>query len=128
MINNINLLLEFISVRDAGNIEKERILFKCKQDGFLGNTLILVGNNFGKTKIYTSNEYVYWLPDKNVKQNEYIRLYSGVGKNKTTEGTYGDTAAIFHNFYWRKKGHIWVNENNSVIILNSIEWDFYTIN
>ena len=122
----LDAFIEVIGIKDAGNLTDERLLLKCKQTTSIGNILILAGKIAGDTRVTPSRDNVYWLPDGDVTEGEYIRIYSKAGTNQKTTGKYGDDPAVFHNFYWGKASAVWVL-NDAIIIMTLQEWKMHKV-
>ena len=91
MILNIN------SIKDAGNIEKERIVLSVQRSGDIGDSLIAISRKRDENSISAKLEHVYWLPNQLVKENDLVVIYSKLGKRNQISNNDGSTTFFF---YW----------------------------
>lgn len=114
--------LEVIGIRDAGNIERERLLLRANSAVDLIRYLIIDAHSSGPTTIQDINRNVFWFPKRSVESGNIIRLYSRVGRNDQTDGSYGDETVHYHNFYWNKPTAVWDGRANAAVLVELADW------
>lgn len=117
--------LEIIGIRDAGNIDNERLLLRANAPIRPEYYIVVNVKQINATSLIPLNDKVYWFPSGGlVNTNEFIRLYSKGGTYKKEESKYGDEPAIFHDFYWGLDKSIWDGVNsNAVTVLKVNYWN-----
>lgn len=118
---------EFVAVRDKGKLDTERILLKCLHTRNIGATLILIGKRVDEKSVTPDRKNVFWLPDIDVQEGEFVRIYTKEGVNNKTIGKFGEEPATYHNLYWGKSSTMWDVTNNVVIIMALEEWKMYDV-
>ena len=106
--------LEYVNVVSAGDLANERLVMKASVDLDVGLYLILLGANVGNDKIKSEAQQIsFWFPDKKIKSNDLVILYTKIGK--TSEKTL-DSGATARFYYWNLSEPIWVAGHTPVII------------
>lgn len=121
--------LQIIGVRNAGNLIKERLLLKATEPIRPEHYIVVNVKQNTASSISILNDKVYWFSsDILVNTGEYIRLYTKSGVYKRVETTYGESPAVFHNFYWGLDSPVWSAEKtDAVTVLKVNSWDTKTI-
>jgi hypothetical protein len=113
--------LEIVSIKDRGELERERIVIKVNAEDDVGKYALFCvkQNDKGLTnKIFGA----YWFPDNPVEPGDLIVLYSKSGKrsNKKTKG------GVTYFYYWWQKSPQWVDQNNAAVLLNCPDWKAFS--
>ena len=116
--------LEINKITDAGNLENERIIFKVLVDDELGFYGVFKTKKTGETTVSSSIKATYWFPDRQVKQGDYVVLYSKVGVNTEQKNKDGTTS---HFFYWRMSSTIWNDLDDCVVLFKIDEWKYKSV-
>lgn len=114
--------LEFRSFADSGNPSKERIVLKALKDLDVGEFAVLrsgVGND-GESPT-AGRKIAYWFPDKKVKANDLIVLYTKKGSQSSKVLQNGHTA---HFFYWGRDEALWGDKQFGAVVSEIWDWDF----
>jgi len=122
MSNPIVGNLEIIGIRDAGNIEKERLLLRAIYP--VGPEYYIVVNVKQGTsdKLTILNDKVFWFPSGyQINAGEFIRLYTKKGKYSKEESKFGDQPAVYHNFYWDLENAVWDGQNSDAVTILKVE-------
>lgn len=83
--------LRILGIRDAGVIEKERVLLLVEGDGDLGRYITAVTVKNGST-LSAKILFPYWFQDKAVKNGDLIVLYSKSGQSSSVKNEDGSTS------------------------------------
>lgn len=106
--------LELSGVRDAGDIERERVVMTAAADVDVGDYAIF-NCELGKTgKVLAGNvRDVYWFMNKKIKKGDLVILYSKKGASGEKNN---DDGTKSHFFYWRDTHPIWTPGRVPVLV------------
>lgn len=117
----MDLVIDYI--RDAGNIDKERIVFITKCNTQLGQYLIAETYETDDARFSARIENVFWFPDLELKVGDRVVLYTKCGEHNMSSNEDG-TKNYF--FYWNlSKSHL-KGEKPCVVLLNA-SWKAYMV-
>ncbi len=111
--------LEIKEIVDRGNLDQERIIFTAKVDTFLGGFLVFKSKKTGDKTVSSFISNPYWFPDRDIKANDLVVLYTKSGKSNIKENEDGTKT---HFFYWLQDKPLWSEEASAVILLSTLEW------
>lgn len=111
-------------VRDAGNLEQERVVLKVSASTDAGKYVLVAGNTANDGMVSATVRRSYWLPDKPVKANDLIVLYSKDGKTNEKQNKNGTTS---HFFYWGLKSSAWESNDAAAILMRIAEWEYNVV-
>lgn len=109
------------SVADAGDINKERIVFQVINDADVGQYAIFRAANSDEM-VTTDVTHVFWFPDKSVSVGDHVVVYTKSGSDKEKLLNSGSKS---HFFYWGKSESLWGTDRYSVVILQVDTWVSY---
>lgn len=89
--------MDWIEVKEVGNKEKERIVFRPNSKIDLGYYILFIVKRYSQNKFSSTPEHVLWLPQVEVDDNDIVVVYTKSGERKTKKNTSGTTT---HFFYW----------------------------
>lgn len=93
-----------IKVKDAGNIESERIILKVERDCNI-NWYLLFDNTFDEKGNLTNLwRHLYIFPNLEVKSGDFIWLYTKSGTNSYRSN---DSNTTTYLLYWGLQNTIW---------------------
>lgn len=117
----MELVIEYI--RDAGDIEKERIVFKAEQDTQLGKYLLAESYELDESRFSSSLKNVYWFPDQELKAGDRVILYTKKGERNVSINEDGSTDYFF---YWNlEEPHL--KGDKPCIVLLDAKWKAYAV-
>ena len=58
------MIIEIDSIKDSGNLEKERVIFKVIENGDLGKYMVAQSITINDTSFSSKLQNLYWFPDK----------------------------------------------------------------
>lgn len=110
--------LEVNGVRDAGDIDKERVVIKATSNLDVGFYMLFQAGYYNDT-VTNGVRASYWFPDKEINAGDLVILYTKKGTNseKPLE------SSTSHFFYWGQEEPLWNKENRSAIIAHLSEWN-----
>lgn len=109
--------LKISAIRDAGNLDKERIVMKVLAPTDIGEHLLLCTAT-ADGKITTNIQTAYWFPDKEVKEGDFVVLYSKKGRDSEKEFK----NAMSHFFYLGSDKALWDKSENAAVIMYAPDW------
>lgn len=112
--------LKVTAIREAGNLEKERIVMKAESSLDVGE-YVLLQTGFREDSVNTSVFTAYWFPDKEVSAGDYVILYTKSGR--ASERDFNDVQS--HFFYWGKSEPIWDKKSRAAVLLHAPDWDSF---
>lgn len=117
----MNLVIDYI--RDAGNLDKERIVFKVEGNTQIGRYLIAETYLTEDAMFSSKIQNVYWFPDMELKTGDRIILYTKKGENNMSSNEDG---TINYFFYWNlENSHL--KSNNPCVVLLNASWKAYVV-
>ena len=111
------MILEIKHVKDAGNIEKERIIMSVVKDGDVGRYAIFDTTFTKENHVSNKVRFTYWFPDKQVKAGDLVVIYTKSGSSSVNKNSDGSTS---HFFYWGLDRTVW-NMGGDCAILAQVE-------
>ncbi len=106
-------------VRDAGDENQERVVLEVLADDDIGQYLVC-DSTFTKDKVVSNKlRHVYWFPDKAVKKNDLVVLYTKPGRR--TEKTNSDGSTT-HFFYWNLESTVWNQDGDCAVLFEARNW------
>lgn len=116
--------IKIVKILDAGAANKEKLQLKAVADDNIGNYVVFDTLQIEPGRIASIPKNAYWFPDRNVKGNDIIFLYTGPGKNYETKNEDGTTTWYF---YWGRNVTLWKNKNSSAALLRIHDWEYRTV-
>jgi hypothetical protein len=117
------MLLRITAIADRGNHEKERIVMRAALDGDVGKYALfrsLINANSEPTTEVTD---LFWFPDKAIKANDLVVLYTKPGTTSERLPTSGKTA---HFYYWGKPRALWsLGSGYAPVLVQTPEWQWF---
>jgi hypothetical protein len=113
--------VKLVSFADAGNIQKERVVFRATEDTDIGNYMVLCSQSDELGTASSGANTAYWFPDVAVKKEDLIVLYTKSGTDRKKDVTGGHTAYFY---YWGSPEPIW-NTTTATLVL--LETNDYTV-
>jgi len=113
------MILNIQNIKDAGVIEKERIILSVNHSGDVGNCLIAVSRKRDENSISARLEHIYWIPNQLVKENDLIVIYTKKGKRNQITNNDGSTTFFF---YWGLTESI--AQDDFALVLFDSQWNY----
>ena len=115
--------LEILQIKGNSDKEKERVIFKVLQTCNLGSYIVALSQELSDG-IYSSRiNNVFWFPDKEVKENDLVVLYTKLGSQNSIVNENGTTT---HFIYWGLDNTL-TSDDKSCIVLLEAKWRFKSI-
>lgn len=114
------MLIRVKYIRDAGNIDKERLVLQTIFDCEIGNylTSVTTAMNNGAS-VLSSIKNTYWFPDGIIPSGALIVLYTKQGTNSVKENNDGSKSF----FYYRNKvAPVFSEPNSCAVIFEINKW------
>lgn len=117
----MDLVIDYI--RDAGNLDKERIVFKTERNTQLGKYLIAETYEMDNARFSSNIENIFWFPDLELKLGDRVVLYTKSGERNISSNEDGTTTYFF---YWNLNMSHLKGEKPCVVLLDA-SWKAYTV-
>jgi hypothetical protein len=114
--------LSFRGVRDAGNLQKERLVLVADGLTSVGASAIFRAKSGSDAAIYPEVSHAFWFPDLTAKDGDLIVIYTKEGKDSTKENSNGSTS---HFFYWDISTPLWTEAGYVPILIKIETWKAY---
>lgn len=111
-------------IRDAGDIDNERIVFKVTKDTQLGKFLIAESSELDNSRFSASLKNVYWFPDQDLKVGDVVILYTKKGGRNVIDNEDGSKSYFY---YWNLEESHLKGTNPCIVILNAASWKAYSV-
>ena len=110
--------LSFVRI-DRGGLDRERLVLKASADTDLGNYVIFVTRHINDDDIASAPVSVLWLPDRNLKRGDFVRVNTRAG---TTSQTKNRSGTMTHEIYWGQRESVWSDPTRRPTLLEINEW------
>lgn len=117
-------MIEFLSIKDAGNLDRERAVFRATEDGNIGRWMVHCAVTRQKEDgLQLQNRLLdsYWFIEQDVNKGDLLVLYSK-DPNLNYKEKRGEDNKITHFFYWRRDHTIWDRKNIAIVIGRFSNW------
>ena len=114
--------LKFNNITDAGDIEKERVVFRAMANIDIGRYALLRTHPSEDGGATTDIIDVFWFPDQDVKSGDLVVLYSKVGEPRQKEIAKGSKAYFY---YWGKSEAVWIDKEKVGVLLSISAWRIF---
>jgi hypothetical protein len=111
--------LEIKYVKDAGNINHERIILKALKKVQVGEYMIADSTYTVDGQISNILRHIFWIPDKIIQANDLVVIYTKVGHSSEKLNKSGVTT---HFFYWDIDRTIWNKEGDNATLFRIKDW------
>lgn len=112
-----------VTVKDKGNLLRERIIFRIRNPINLLNFVLLpVRYDSSDDTIMDLNRQAFWFPEIEVVPNDSIILYSGQGNNRVFDNRRGTQTYVF---YWDLESTVWDQKEAEAISILRIDGFHY---
>lgn len=108
--------LEIAYIKDSGNLEKERTVFRVAQPTNLGLYLVSQSVETSGTTFSSDIKNVYWLPDQELKIGDLVVLYTKKGEKSSTINEDGSTTYFY---YWGLDKPLTSIEKSCVVLIEA---------
>lgn len=111
-------MLEFKYIKDRGDLNLERVVFKASLDCDLGRFMAFKAKK-AEEGISNKIEFPFWFPDKKVKQGDTVVLYSK--KKRSNEKSNQDGSTSFF-YYWGQETPMFTENDDCVLLIETKRW------
>jgi hypothetical protein len=108
------------SIRNAGDALQERVVLTVTAATDIGHYLLLAGNFAQDGDVSTTVRRTFWFPDKGVKPNDLVVLYTKTGNASEKHNKSGTTS---HFFYWGQSEPIWNDDTAAAVLISAGDWE-----
>lgn len=116
--------IDFDSIKDSGNIEKERIILKVTQACDLGKYMLAISKEITEQTFSSNLQNLYWFPDKELKLGDLVVLYTKKGEKGNTINEDGSTTYFY---YWGLSTSLSKLEEKPCVVLLESTWKSLTV-
>ena len=89
--------IKFDSIKDAGSLEKERIIFKVLEPTNIGRYLVAKSTRVTDETFSSDIKDIKWFPDQDMKEGDLVVLYTKKGPKGNAINSDNSTTYFF---YW----------------------------
>lgn len=111
--------IKIVAIRDKGIVDKERIVLKALSNLDLGYFMIFLTSKLGDTTFEGSPDKVFWFPDKEIKKDDFVILYTKSGRSTEIINKNGTKS---HFFYWELNPPIFNKPNKIAVVIEANGW------
>lgn len=106
-------------VKDHGTIKNERIILQAIDNVDVGYYMIADTTYINKDEVSNKLRHTFWMPDKIIKKDDLIVIYTKNGKDSINNNKSGTQT---HFFYWGLEKTIWNIEEDAAAIFSINDW------
>lgn len=114
------MMLKVTSIRERGNLDKERVVMKAESTTDIGDYLLL-NSGYKNGSVTNRIGATYWFPDKEVNAGDFVILYTKKGTD--SEKPFNNVKS--HFFYWGKDEPLWTGDDNSAVLMYAPIWESF---
>lgn len=111
--------VEIRSIKDAGDLENERLVLKVLKDCDIGRFLTFDTTYTDDGKVSNLVRHPYWFPDKEVKAGDLVVVYTKSGRQSQKVNDNGTTS---HFLYRGLDRTIWNQARDCAVVLEISDW------
>jgi hypothetical protein len=116
--------VEIIGVHGQGDFDEEYVSLQVLEDCDIGHYVIADSTYFDNGKISNKVRHTYWFPDKQVKKDDIVTLWTKPGTNTTGTSKSGKP---LHRFFWDLKEAVWNDEGDCAVLLEISDWEHFKV-
>lgn len=109
----------FKIIRDAGNLDKERIVFSVSADTDIGQFLAMLSRISDDWAPKSGRHTSFWFPDQTVKAGDLVVLYSKEGKSNSSQNKDGSSSYFY---YWGLKEAKFGDPKMGIVLFSAPDW------
>ena len=112
-------MLRINSVKDVGDLDRERVVLRALQDTDLANYAVFSCLVFDDKQIESGDiPDVFWFESMDLKTGDFVVLYTKEGTERTKVSERGNKSYFY---YWSKKQAIWTEQRRAILV-NTTDW------
>ncbi len=115
--------IEIDSIKDSGNLEKERVIFKVTQACNLGKYIAALSVIINDTTFSSALNNISWFPDQELKKDDLVVLYTKRGDKSSTVNEDGSNTYFY---YWGLDKSLSSIQKSCVVLLEA-SWKVKTV-
>ena len=113
--------IKILGIKDAGNLEGERIILIAEEDVDLGDYMTCYVKETSKTTISTDIQSPFWFTNAKVKKGDRVVVYTREGERGRKVGNNGST---LYFYYRNHKEPLCRDATIGGIVLEVNDWNF----
>lgn len=113
----------FDSIKDAGSLEKERVIFKVIEATNIGSYIAAESVQVTDSTFSSKIQNIFWFPDQDMKEGDLVVLYT---KNGIKANTINSDNSTTYFFYWGlNRPHTALEK--SIVVLFEATWKTFEV-
>lgn len=113
------MTIEIQHVKDAGNLNKERIVLKVTASDDIGRYILFDTTYYDNGTVSNEIRHSLWFPNKEVNSGDLVIAYTKNGKDSQTENSNG---TVSHFFYMGIGSTIWNKSGDGAVLIEAKTW------
>jgi hypothetical protein len=113
------MTIEIRHVKDAGNLNKERIVLKVTASDDIGRYILFDTTYYDNGTISNEIRHSLWFPNKEVNSGDLVIAYTKSGTDSQTENSNG---TVSHFFYMGLGSTIWNQSGDGAVLIEAKTW------
>lgn len=112
------------TVKDKGDLDKERIVIEVKANVDIGTYIIFDTTYNDDDSISSKLRHTYWLPDKELSAGDLVVVYTrkGTARLRTNQD---NTKTLF--LYWGLDETVWNKDKDCALIIKIASWNWKNV-
>ena len=115
--------IKFESIKDAGSIDKERVIFKVLKPTNIGIYIAAESVRVNESAFSSIIQNPFWFPDQEVKEGDLVVLYTKKGAKTSTINS--DNSTTYFYYWGLESPH--TNINKATIVILETTWEAYDV-
>ncbi|MEN5069622.1 hypothetical protein [Stenotrophomonas sp. TWI1183] len=112
--------IRFTQYANAGELAKERVVFRAYEDLLIGDYAVFASPINNKGEVLSGTQAAFWFPDDDISNGDLVVLYTKTGTAKQKDLTAGRRA---HFYYWGLNEPQWASGKNSAVLVEVSGWE-----
>ena len=113
------MMLKVNAIAGRGDHAKERVVMKATVDTDVGDFALFRTRLLEDNAVSSQVTDVFWFPDKSIKTNDLVVLYTKEGTASERVVTSGRTV---HFYYWGKNDTLWSRSDYAPVLVYVSDW------
>ena len=98
-------------------------MVKALADADVGDFAVFRAKHLGEAGVSSRVADVFWFPDKSIKGNDLVVLYTTKGTSSERVAASGRTV---HFYYWGKSEALWSGSNYVPVLVYASDWEMFS--
>ena len=117
------MMLKVRSIANRGEYPKERIVMRAIVDVDVGDFAVFRAVHLGEGRVSSQVVDIFWFPDKRIKKNDLVVLYTkkGIASDRVMK-----SGRMSHFYYWGSDAVLWAKSDHAPVLVYTSDWEVFS--